>query len=856
MSEPDSGSALPDALGNPGAPLSAINHGNGHGALNGGSRPVIGNRRVQPGDSNFLNELGEKIFLDRYALKDMDKSHVSQGDLVVVCVNTDTGQREIGTVTEVRGDEVAVLLADGEIVRRAFEHVDRPLEVHPDQMQARVARGVAAREAESERMTWEGRFRWLLDGWKFVPGGRILTAAGTEQDLTFYNCYVVPSPEDSRDGIIRTLSQMTEIMSRGGGVGINLSSLRPRYAYVKGVNGRSSGSVSWGSLYSFVTGLIEQGGSRRGALMLILNVWHPDVMEFIHSKRVMGRITNANISVGITDDFMAAVEADASWDLVFPDTGDAAFESEWKGDLGAWREAGHPVLQHKTIRARELWGAIVESAWASAEPGLWFSERSNKMSNSWYYEPLVCTNPCGEQPLPGWAVCNLGAINLARFERDGEVDWATLGRTVRYAVRFLDNVIDATPYFFEENERQQKSERRVGLGTMGLAELMIRCGVGYGSSAGNDFLDRLYKFIATEAYLASADNAAEKGTFPRFEAEKYLQSGFMRGMPEHVRQAVATKGSRNVTLLTQAPTGTTGTMVSTSTGIEPFFSWSYFRKSRLGLHEERVAVLQAWQDSHVGEDLPPYFVTAMDLTPEEHVSVQATVQRWVDSSISKTCNVPNDYTVEQTAALYETMYRLGCKGGTVYRDGSRDEQVLMLKERQPEAVSAAQSTSAPEVKARPRQMLGTTHRIATPLGKAYITVNRNPEGEPFEVFVNLGKAGSDLAADAEAIGRLISLSLRMPSPLAPNERLAKIIEELDGIGGSRTVGFGPDRVRSLPDGIAHALQEEAYGAPPDAAREQPSLMFPGADLCPICGHASFVREEGCQKCYSCGHSEC
>lgn len=829
-------------------------------------RPPVRGRRLRPEDPNALNALGEKIFLDRYALKDMHKAHLAVGDVVVVCVNTETGQREIGTVTAIGPGGVSVELGDGERVERAIEHVDRPLELHPDEMQARVARGIAAMEAPEQREAWEGRFRWLLEGWKFVPGGRILTAAGTDQDLTFYNCYVIPSPSDSRDGIVRTLSQMTEIMSRGGGVGINLSSLRPRYAYVKGVNGRSSGSVSWGSLYSFVTGLIEQGGSRRGALMLILNVWHPDILDFIQSKRVMGRITNANISVGITDDFMAAVEADADWPLVFPDTGHPDYDAEWDGDLAAWRAAGRPVIAHKTVRARELWDSLIESAWASAEPGLWFSERANKMSNSAYYAPLVCTNPCGEQPLPGWAVCNLGAINLAAFARDGAVDWEQLGRTVRYAVRFLDNVIDATPYFFEENEAQQGAERRVGLGTMGLAELMIRCRVRYGSPEGGDFLDALYRFIAEEAYLASADNAAEKGSFPRFEAEPYLASGFMRGMPERVRRAVAEKGIRNVTLLTQAPTGTTGTMVSTSTGIEPFFSWSYYRKSRLGLHEEMVGVVQEWQSEHPGEPLPDYFVTAMDLAPEEHVGVQAAIQRWVDSSISKTCNVPQGYTVEQTRALYELMYRLGCKGGTVYRDGSRDEQVLMLKEQakptgeSAEAGTALAATAAPapvpEVKARPRRMLGTTHRVATPLGKAYITVNHTEDQEPFEVFVNLGKAGSDLAADAEAIGRLISLTLRLPSPLPPAERLARVIEELDGIGGSRAVGFGPMRVRSLPDGIARALREDWAEAPAEQPASQPSLLFPAADLCPVCGHASFVREEGCQKCYSCGHSEC
>ncbi|MCB0217647.1 MAG: adenosylcobalamin-dependent ribonucleoside-diphosphate reductase [Caldilineae bacterium] len=849
-------------------------------------RAPIEGRRVAPGDANALNALGEKIFLDRYALKDMDRSHITVGDTVVVCVNTETGQREVGRVERVDGGEVQVRLSEDELVSRAIEHVDRPLEIHPDQMQARVARGIAAVEDEALRPDWEDRFRWLLEGWKFVPGGRILAGAGSGHELTFYNCYVVPSPKDSRDGIIETLSNMTEIMSRGGGVGINLSSLRPRYAPVRGVNGRSSGSVSWGSLYSFVTGLIEQGGSRRGALMLILNVWHPDVLEFIRAKTEAGRITNANISVGITDAFMEAVKADADWDLVFPDTGHPDFETEWNGDLAGWQAAGRPVIHHKTVRAREMWDTIVESAWASAEPGLWFIDRANKMSNSWYYAPLVCTNPCGEQPLPGWSVCNLGALNLSRFGAEGgKVAWEDLGKAVRYAVRFLDNVIDATPYFFETNRDQQLSERRVGLGTMGLAELMIHCGVRYGSPEGNAFLDELYGFIAAESYLASADNAAEKGSFPRFNAEKHLQSGFVRGMPDRVRRAVAEKGIRNVTLLTQAPTGTTGTMVSTSTGIEPFFSWTYYRKSRLGWHEEKVEVLADWEKANPGAERPDYFVTSMELAPEDHVGVQAAIQRWVDSSISKTCNVPNEYTVEETRALYELMWSSGCKGGTVYRDGSRDEQVLHLTDESKDGaktqdagaaapaaparpttdeLAMAASAMSAQVQSRPRLLLGSTHRMVTPVGKAYVTVNRGEDGDPFEVFVNLGKAGSDLAADAEALGRLISLILRMPSPLDVEERMANIISNLDGIGGSRSIGFGMDRIRSLPDGIARALEQDQHGAR-DAAPsaglglkaggENPQLL-PGADLCPVCGHAAFMHIEGCHKCFSCGHSEC
>ncbi|RME73960.1 MAG: hypothetical protein D6784_10975, partial [Chloroflexi bacterium] len=482
------------------------------------------------------------------------------------------------------------------------------------------------------------------------------------------------------------------------------------------------------------------------------------------------------------------------------------------------------------------------------------------LTHSFIGNGLVLHN-CGEQGLPAWGVCNLGALNLAKFVKDDEVDWDTLRRAVRYAVRFLDNVIDATPYFFAENKRQQLSERRVGLGTMGLAEMLIRLKIRYGSPESVEFLDKLYRFIAVEAYLASTDYAEEKGPFPKFEADKFLQSGFMQGMPEPVREAVRQKGIRNVTLLTQAPTGTTGTMVNTSTGIEPFYFWTFQRKGRMGIHEERVKVYEEWVTAHPDEPLPPYFVTAMDLTPEEHVRVQAAIQRWVDSSISKTCNTPNSYTVEQTRKLYELLYDLGCKGGTIYRDGSRDEQVLNLKKDQP-----ADTPKAPEIKwrARPATLHGNTYRKNTPIGTAYITVNANGGGnrEPFEVFINVGKAGSDVAADAEGLGRLISLILRMPSPLTPTERVQDIVAQLRGIGSGRAQGFGKNRVMSLPDAVAQVLAEhvgltdsvELPGLPD--MDESAQLSFLKGDFCPSCGAATLLHIEGCKKCHNCGYSEC
>jgi len=823
---------------------------------------------------NSLKPLGRKIFLDRYALKDGKKNSLQIGDMVIVMTNPQTGQREIGSVSEIDETTVDVQLEDGTVIKKQLEHIDKPIETEPDQMISRVARGIAEEEAEDVRELWTERFEWILEDWKFIPGGRILTGAGTEQKLTYYNCYVVPSPKDSRGGIMETLTQMTEIMSRGGGVGINLSSLRPHHAYVKGVNGRSSGSVSWGGLYSFVTGLIEQGGSRRGALMLILNVWHPDVLEFVNSKREAGRITNANISVGITDDFMKAVKEDGMWDLCFPDTGDPDYDTLWNGDLEEWRRKGKEVITYRKVKAREIWKSIIESAWASAEPGIFFIDRYNAFSNSHYYAKINCTNPCGEQGLPQWGVCNLGAVNLSRFVEDGKVAWENLGKVIRYAVRFLDDVIDNTPYFFEANRKQQQSERRLGLGTMGLAEMLIRLKIRYGSDECLTFLDELYRFIAMEAYLASTDNAAEKGAFPEFQADKYLKSGFMKGMPKEVREAVREKGVRNVTLLTQAPTGTTGTMVGTSTGIEPYYFWEWERRGRMGSHVERVDVYDEWRSMNNGDQLPDYFVTAMDLTPEEHVKVQGAIQRWVDSSISKTSNMPNHYTVDQAEELYEMMYDLGCKGGTIYRDGSREEQVLNVQKETKEGEKTVKGSPEPlKSRVRPTILNGTTYRKHTPIGTAYITVNSDGEhaNEPFEIFINVAKVGSDVAADAEGLGRLISLILRMPSSMDPEERAENVIAQLRSIGSGRQQGFGKNRVMSLPDAVAQALEEHlgkdsqgtyTYPVLPDEEEEneqkQYSLSFEktAADICPVCGNATFMFIEGCKKCYSCGHSEC
>lgn len=559
------------------------------------------------------------------------------------------------------------------------------------------------------------------------------------------------------------------------------------------------------------------------------------------------------------------------------------------------------LADYKVGTRSESFTAVVESVEYDGDEDVY--DLTEPITHSFSANNFIIHN-CGEQSLSAFAVCNLGALNLARFvdSDTGKVVWEELRQAVGYAVRFLDNVIDNTPYFFTDNEVQQKLERRVGLGIMGLAEMLIRCGVRYGSEESIRFLNQLFEFITVEAYLASSEIAAEKGSFPAFDAEKFLESGFMRQMPEHVRQAINKNGVRNVTLLTIAPTGTTGTMVNTSTGIEPFFSWVYYRKSRLGLHEEQVPLVKDWYAKNPNtKQLPDFFVTAMDLSPEEHVRVQGVIQRWIDSSISKTANLPNNYTMEQVSDLYKYMYELGCKGGTVYRDGSRDEQVLMLKgderaesemenvkgkkEKKSEKDEKPAHVATPHrVYPRPKKLTGVTVNCATPFGTAYVTMNTDEHGYPFEVFITApGKAGSDLQADAEGLGRMISLSLRTTEPHNRKTMLQLIIDQLRDIGGARSVGFGQNRVVSLPDAVARALEENYF---PKDELQQLGLPIPeitvhhvkstadhdmsqgngngnghhgvlnGADVCPSCANITLIRAEGCRKCLTCGYSEC
>lgn len=763
-------------------------------------------------ETTQLEGVREKVFLDRYALKDRD---------------------------------------------------GRPTETTPEEMWQRIAKGIAAVEPTPEKQAyWSERFYKALSGFKFVPGGRILAGAGTGTAVTFYNCYVIPSPEDSRGGILDNLKVMVDIMARGGGVGINLSSLRPRGSYIKTVNGTSSGPISWAELYSVATkDVIQQGGSRRGALMLMLNDDHPDVEEFITVKKDLQRINGANLSVCVSDDFMAAVKQDRPWQL------------KWQGEV------------KKELPARELWELICEAAWASGEPGMVFIDRYNKVSNTWYYEDIICVNPCGEQGLPAWGVCNLGALNVAAFVRDGEMDYEALAEHAKVAIRFLDDVVDANEYFIPENEKAQMGTRRTGLGTMGLADALIKMELRYGHEESLPVIERVYRTIRDAAYECSADLAIEKGPFPSWDREKYAQGVFIKRLPAALQEQIAETGTRNAVLLTQAPTGSTSLLSGVSSGIEPVYDFAFVRRDRIGEHVIYHPLLQEWKEAHPDAETPPWFVSANDLSPEDHVRVQALVQQYTDSSISKTVNAPNAHTIDDVKTLYTLAYDLGCKGITYFRDGCREGVLSHIEE--PDRPAEEQQSEAEavqlglngletgsQVKPRPQAMHGVTYRKPTPLGTAFVTVNHNGDERPFEVFTQVGKAGSDTAADAEAMGRLISLILRLPSPLNSVERLRQVVDQLSGIGGGRSMGLGPQRVRSLPDGIAQVLSEyleehrptdgEAVVATNGAMSEQamatnghPAEAFarPG-DLCPQCGVAALIHEEGCQKCYSCGYSEC
>ncbi len=799
------------------------------------------------------------------------------------------------------------------------------------------------------------QFYALLTSKEFFPNSPTFTGAGTLLGQ-LAACFVLPITDDmgrKSTGIFQTLRDAALIQQTGGGNGFSFSRLRPKGCIVKSSAGQATGPVGFLRVYDHAFGEVAQGGTRRGANMAVLRVDHPDIEEFITCKTDENAITNFNISVGITDDFMRAVENDTDWDLVFPDVLDPAYRG-FEGTLEQARAIGIPLRIYKTVRARELFDKIVRQAHHNGEPGVLFLDAANRSNPVPHLYQLESTNPCGEQWLGPYESCCLGSINLAEHAApNGKVDWEKIRANVELATRFLDNVVDANAYVPSVPALKQAAHtaRRIGLGIMGLADLMYHVGIRYGSPDGQEFASQVIEFVRYHAMRTSVQLARERGPFPAIQNSLYDPENLRWQPPTpllphqhdwdrpamdwaNLRAQIEEVGIRNAAQTTIAPTGTIATVAGCEGyGCEPVFALAYIRHvndngrdlqltytspqfetaldqagidgaSRQAILDEVIKTGTCQNAPGLPPEVKNVFVVSSDITAEEHVRMQAVLQAFVDNSLSKTVNFPAGATESDVATAYRLAWQLGCKGTTVYVTGSRDKVVLethsTAEKKQPkENESAAQPPLwRSSKKPRPRALPGYTFSIDTPLGKAFITINENGGSQPFEVFINTSKAGSDTAAVSEAIGRLVSYILRLASPIAPVERLGEIQRQLGGIGGGRPLGFGPNRVRSLPDGVAQVLEqyldgwkdrisqaadrefEGAYqprlpgsngGAPVEEVGDpveftppmektapvsalQPTLKI--GDLCPECGQAAVVNEEGCRKCYACGHSEC
>lgn len=796
----------------------------------------------------------------------------------------------------------------------------------------RVAFHVAAVEE-----TWQGdvmeharEFYKLLAGINFFPNSPTFTGAGTPLGQ-LAACFVLPISDDmgkSPTGIFSTLRDAALIQQTGGGNGFAFSRLRPKGTIVKSSAGQATGPVGFLRVYDHAFGEVAQGGTRRGANMAVLRVDHPDIEDFITCKTNENSITNFNISVGITDAFMQAVEEDTDWELRFPDVSFPLYRT-FDGSLDQVEKAGLPIKVHKTIRARQLFELIVRQAHHNGEPGLLFLDAANRGNPVSEQYSLEATNPCGEQWLGPYESCCLGSINLAQhFAPDHKVDWEKLRQNTILSTRFLDDVVDANQYVPSVPKLKEAAQknRRIGLGIMGLADLMYHVGIRYGSAEGQEFAAQVMEFVRYYAMQTSCELAKERGAFPGISKSIYSMDDFQWQPPqpleaythdwqrpaidwESITESIKKHGIRNAAQTTIAPTGTIATVAGCEGyGCEPAFALAYVRHvndngSDLALSytsplfersldeagilgEQRSEILEQVMDGgtcqdieEVPETIRDVFVVSMDVNAEEHVRMQAAMQAFVDNSLSKTINFPEGATPNDIALAYQLAWKLGCKGITVYVTNSREKVVLETKAtagKKIEGTYVYQPPIWPDTKKpRPRSLPGYTYTVETPLGKAFVTINENGGHQPFEVFINTAKAGSDTASVSEAIGRLVSYILRISSPILPSDRMREVITQLAGIGGGRSLGFGANRVRSLPDGIGQVLEEYLVvretdmenltythnnGSLPEedipSIHENELPLLRVGDLCPECGQAAVINEEGCRKCYACGYSEC
>lgn len=742
-----------------------------------------------------------------------------------------------------------------------FKHADgSPIDQTVEDTWRRIARDLA--RAESDPATWEGRFYDALEDFKFLPAGRITAGAGTARQVTLFNCFVMGTIPDSLSGIFEMLKEAALTMQQGGGIGYDFSTIRPKGAAVSGVAADASGPLSFMDVWDAMCRTIMSAGSRRGAMMATMRCDHPDIEDFISAKADSARLRMFNLSVLVTDPFLDAVKADAAWDLVFD------------GKV------------YHTVKARDLWNRIMQATYDYAEPGVIFIDRINAANNLQYCETISATNPCGEQPLPPYGACLLGSINLARlvtdpFEAEAAIDETALQDLVATAIRMMDNVVDVSKFPLPEQAAEAQAKRRIGLGVTGLADALLMMGLRYGSDAAVAQTEAWMKSIARAAYLASADLAQEKGAFPLFDAEPYLASGNMTRMDDDVRAAIREKGIRNALLTSIAPTGTISLFAgNVSSGIEPVFAYAYIRKvlQNDGSRTEEEVVdyaVQMWRDKFGDRELPDYFVNAQTLPPEDHVKMQAAAQTWVDSSISKTINCPEDISFEAFKDVYMQAWDLGCKGCTTYRPNDVTGSVLSVSENTDTApgeqpgqdgtsIAGGEVIYMSEPLDRPKSLEGQTYKLKWPDSEhaIYLTINDIVIGDrrrPFEVFIN--SKNMEHFAWTVALTRMISAVFRRGGDVS------FVVEELKAVfdprGGAWIEGKYIPSILAAIGGVIERhmiaigfIEGEGLGLKSDPKAAVVNLDGPRGNACPSCGQFDMRMVEGCMTCASCGYSKC
>ena len=727
----------------------------------------------------------------------------------------------------------------------------------------RIAKSLAVVEADPQ--AWEGKFYDALADFKYLPAGRITAGAGTARSVTLFNCFVMGTVPDSMGGIFDMLKEAALTMQQGGGIGYDFSTIRPKGASVLGVAADASGPLSFMDVWDAMCRTIMSAGSRRGAMMAVMRCDHPDIEAFITAKSDPARLRMFNMSVLITDPFMAAVKSDGDWDLVF----------------------GGQV--YRTVKARDLWDTIMQSTYDYAEPGVIFIDRINQMNNLNYCETIAATNPCGEQPLPPYGACLLGSINMARlvsdpFSNSAKLDGDALTELVATAVRMMDNVVDASRFPLPAQQEEAKNKRRIGLGVTGLADALLMVGLRYGSEEAAAQTDRWMHAIARAAYLASVDLAKEKGAFPLFDAEKYLASGAMQQMDGDVRDAIREHGIRNALLTSIAPTGTISLYAgNVSSGIEPVFAYAYTRKvlQKDGSRTEEEVVdyaVQMWRDLKGDAPLPDYFVNAQTLAPLDHVRMQAAAQKWIDSSISKTINCPEDISFDAFKEVYMAAWDQGCKGCTTYRPNDVTGSVLSVSEEKPALVVSENLQSQDDVTApsgevvymsepldRPQELEGATYKLKWPDSNhaIYITINDlvvAGHRRPFEIFIN--SKNMEHFAWTVALTRMISAVFRRGGDVT------FVVEELKAVfdprGGAWMQGKYVPSILAAIGGVIEQhmvsigfLAGAGMGLKTDPTADVVSLgTGKRGKACPSCGAYDLRMVEGCMTCGSCGHSKC